>query len=298
MSAPTDRRPVLLGVPVDSVGEAGGTEHGPAALRAALAGAGLADAGDTEIRLRGGERDPESGWLDFADVLEMTSEIRARVGALVAAGQVPIVIGGCCSLLPGALAGARDALGDLGLAYFDGHMDTYEGHTSPTGEAADMPVAALLGRAPEALRERLGELPVVDPSRISLLGSRDPDEAADVPQPGELGIADHRDRESLRGADLAAVGAETAARLERGGRFWLHLDVDVLDQDEFPATDYLMPDGLSLAELAELLGPLLRSPALAGLNVTCFNPDKDPDGAGGAALAALLEPGLAARDPG
>lgn len=295
MSEASDRELVLLGVPVDSVGEAGGTEHGPAALRAALAGAGLADAGDTERRLRGGQRDPETGWLDFGQVLEMTSEVRGRVGSLVRGGQVPIVLGGCCSLLPGALAGARDALGACGLAYLDGHMDTYEGATSPTGEAADMPVAALLGRAPQALRDRLGEQPVVAPSRISLLGSRDREEAADVPSPSELGIAEHRDRESLRGVDLAAVGAEAAARLEREGRFWLHLDVDVLDQDEFPATDYLMPDGLSLAELRALIAPLLTSPALAGASVTCFNPDKDPDGSGAAALAALLEAGLAAR---
>ena len=295
MSESSDRL-VLLGVPIDSVGQAGATEHGPAALRAALAGAGLADAGDTERRLRGGRRDTESGWLDFDGVLEMTSEVRARVGSLLRDGRLPIVLGGCCSLLPGTLAGARDAFGECGLAVIDGHMDTYEGRTSPTGEAADMPVATLLGRAPPQLLDRLGDAPVVAPSRISLLGSRDPEEAAEVPDPGELGIADHRDRESLRGADLEAVGVEAAARLERGGRFWVHLDVDVLDQAEFPATDYLMPDGLTLAELEALLTPLLASPALAGTDVACFNPDKDPDGAGAAALAGLLEAGLAARD--
>jgi arginase len=293
VSRSSDR--VLLGVPIDSVGEAGGTEHGPVALRAALAGAGLADAGDTERRLRGGRRDPETGWQDFDQVLEMTSEVRARVAELIGAGRVPIVLGGCCSLLPGALAGARDALGDCGLAFIDGHMDTYEGHTSPTGEAADMPVAALLGHAPPPLVERLGPTPVAVGSRISLLGSRDPEEAADVSGPGELGIVDHRDRESLRGADLGAVGVETAHRHERAGRFWVHLDVDVLDQAEFPATDYLMPDGLTLAELEALLAPLLSSPALAGVNLTCFNPDKDTDGEGAAALARLLGPSLSSR---
>ncbi len=72
------------------------------------------------------------------------------------------------------------------------------------------------------------------------------------PVPGEVGIDHYRDRDSLRGADLAAVGAEAAERLSSAGsgRFWLHLDVDVLDQDAFPATDVLQPDGLSLAELS------------------------------------------------
>jgi arginase len=68
------------------------------------------------------------------------------------------------------------------------------------------------------------------------------------------------------------------------GRLWVHLDVDVLDEAVFPATDYLMPGGLGWPELTELLGPLLTSPSLAGVSVGCYNPTKDPDGAGGRAL--------------
>jgi arginase len=293
MSAATDV--VLLGVPIDSVGHGAGTEHGPAALRESLAGLELEDAGDTSRRLRGGVRDPETGWMDFPDVVAMTAEVRARVRELVEAGRVPLLLGGCCTLLPGAVAGARDALGMVGLAFLDGHMDTYEGHTSPTGEGADMPVATLLGRAPRALLDQLGETPVLDGSQISMLGPRDPEEAADVPPPAELGIVDFHDRVSLRRADLAEVGAETAERLSARGRFWLHLDVDVLGADEFPATDYLMPDGLDLEELETLLTPLLRSPALAGANLACFNPEKDADGSGAASLAGLVSSSLRLR---
>lgn len=285
---------VLLGVPIDSVGSEGGTEHGPAALREALGPLGLGDAGDTEHRLRGGVRDPETGWLDFGDVLEMSTEVRVRVGEIAARGQIPVVLGGCCTLVPAALAGARDGGGDCGLAFVDGHMDTYEGDTSPTGEGADMPVAAAIGRGPQALLDRLGG-PVVAPDRVSLVGYRDPDEAADVPPLAELGIGHARDRESLRDADPGAVGAEIERELAGEGRFWLHLDVDVLDEREFPATDYLMPDGLGVAELERLLEPLLASLALAGIDVTCFNPDKDPDGAGAAALARILGTGIQAR---
>jgi arginase len=65
-----------------------------------------------------------------------------------------------------------------------------------------------------------------------------------------------------------------------------------MDQDAFPATDVLMPDGLSVAELRELIAPLLAHPALAGVNLVCFNPEKDPGGASGDALAALTLFGL------
>jgi arginase len=284
----------LLGVPIDSVGEPGGTELGPDALRERLAPAGLPDAGDTRQRLRGGVKDPATGWLDFDQVCDLTAEVRERVAGIVRDGEVPIVLGGCCTLVPGALAGARDALGECGIAYLDGHFDLYEGHTSQTGEAADFPLAASIGRAPGPLLERTDGA-VVDPGRIELLGPRDEEEAVGFgsPTPPEVGISHFRDRESLRGADLATVGAESAERLSEGGRrYWLHLDVDVMDQEAFPATDVLMPDGLSVAELSELMAPLLAHEGLAGVNLVCFNPEKDPDGACGDALARLTLAGL------
>ncbi len=295
----TDRPLTLLGVPIDSVGKPGGTELGPDSLRERLADAGIPDDGDTRTRLRGGVRDPDTGWLDFDQVCELTAEVRERVAALVGEGRVPVVLGGCCTLVPGALAGARDSLGECGIAYLDGHFDLYEGDTSQTGEAADFPLAAAIGRAPQELLDRVGGDAVVDPERIALLGPRDEEEAVGFgsPVPREVGITNFRDRESLRGADLATVGADAAERLAEGGRrYWLHLDVDVMDQEAFPATDVLQPDGLSVAELTELISPLLAHQALAGVNLVCFNPEKDPGGACGDALADLTLSGLGARD--
>jgi arginase len=72
--------------------------------------------------------------------------------------------------------------------------------------------------------------------------------------------------------------------------FWLHLDVDVLDQAVFPATDYLMPGGLDWDELRAVLGPILASPQLTGISVACYNPDKDPGARCGRALVEALTP--------
>ncbi len=280
-----------IGVPIDSVGRAGGTEQAPAALRdlGLLDAIGARDAGDLPVRIRGEERDPASGIVGSADVLATTAAIRAAVRATVAAGERPFLLGGCCAELPGALAGARDALGRVGLAYVDGHLDLYDGVSSPTGEAADMPVAVALGLGPATWVEACGGSSVEGPD-VAILGFRDLEQSladgmldpAEVPG---LGLADV---DAVRAAP-ARVGERVAQELAAGpGRFWFHLDVDVLDELVFPATDYLFSGGLTWEELQPMLRPLLSSPALLGASIGCYNPEKDSDGRNGRELVGSI----------
>lgn len=291
---------MTIGIPFDSVGSGGGTESGPATLRelGLPEALGARDEGDLAVRIRGEERDPATGLVASDDVLESTAIIRAVVAALIEAGELPFLLGGCCAELPGALAGARDALGaPLGLAHLDGHLDLYDGETSTTGEAADMPISVALGLGPAGWVEAAGG-PAVVPERTALVGFRDRAESrADgmrqpeaLPHPPLLYGA-----EELRARGVAAAATELAERLG-GGPFWLHLDVDVLDEELFPATDYLQPDGLDWEELAELLGPLTAAETLVGASLACYNPEKDPGlECGRRLVAALRRSGGSAR---
>ena len=272
----------VLGVPIDSVGRAGGTERAPAAMREAglVERLGILDRGDLDVRVRGEERDPETGIVGSPDVLAMTGAVRAAISGVVGAGERPLVLGGCCALVPGALAGVRDAYGSVGIANVDGHVDVYDGRTSPTGEGADMPLAVALGFGPAAWVEAAGGAST-GPGQSVVLGARDPEEAVDIAGllDGELAELLVLSPDDLRAQGLAAAGALAAEQLaEEAGRFWIHLDVDVLDEQAMPATDYLMPGGLEWEELADLLGPLCASPAVAGLSLGCLNPEKDPGG--------------------
>ena len=149
MSAPWS----AIGVPIDSVGRAGGTEHAPAAMREhdLPARLGAEDRGDLDVRIHGEERDRATGVIGIADTLATTRAVRAAVRDVVADGRRPLALGGCCALVPGALAGLRDAVGALGMAYVDGHVDVYDGTTSPTGEGADMPMSDAFGRGPDVV---------------------------------------------------------------------------------------------------------------------------------------------------
>ena len=78
------------------------------------------------------------------------------------------------------------------------------------------------------------------------------------------------------------------------GRYWVHLDVDVLDEVVFPATDYLDPDGLTWDELLEVMRPLFAAPGVIGASIGCYNPEKDPGLACGRALVDAFRDVLAA----
>ena len=287
-----------IGVPIDSVGlgraEAHGTEMAPAAVRAAgLGRLGWPDAGDLPVRIPDHERDPASGLVGLEGVLSTTAVVRRAVAERCAAGDRPFLLGGCCTLLAGAVAGARDALGPVGLVYVDGHLDLYDGLTSPTGEAADMPVAVLLGDGPQAWVERVAPVPVCPPAAVAILGYRDRTELADLgPQLAaarRAGVLD-ADTDTIRRDGPATTARRALDHVLRGAdRVWFHVDLDVLDERVFPATDYLMPGGLDWDELIELLRPLVASDAVAGWSLACYNPEKDPGGRDGRAIVAALE---------
>ncbi len=285
----------VLGVPVDSVaapagGPPFGTEQSPAVLRSLglVDRLSAADAGDLDVRITGPDRDEVSGIVGWPSVASVVTGVRTAVTSLLADGRRPLLLGGCCTILMGAAPAARDALGRLGLVYVDGHVDVYDNRTSPTGEAADMPVAALLGRGWPGLLATMGTMPVLGSQDIVIMGARDQEEAIDIGDlPERLGLTVHGPDEIKAGpADLGRAARDRFA--SAGTPYWLHLDVDVLDEAVFPATDYLMPGGLDLAELAGLMRPLGHDAALIGASVGCYNPQKDPDRLSGTALAGVL----------
>ncbi|MBI2253776.1 MAG: arginase family protein [Proteobacteria bacterium] len=290
----------LIGVPIDSVGGVGGTELSPASLRSQAAWSRVVadDRGDLAVRIRDRVRDPGTGIIGSADVIRTTEILRHEVARCLHDGYRPILLGGCCTQVVGAVAGARDALGRVGIAYLDGHLDLYDGKTSPTGEAADMPLAAILGRGAAPWIAAAGGASVSS-ADVALLGPRDVEDAASrgsllpedfqpaIPLWTNLDIADE---------GPAKVAGEVAHGFEAAGRpFWLAVDVDIIDQAAFPATDYLMPGGLSWESFAILFKGLARSPQLLGVSFACYNPEKDSGLRDGKRLAELVVDALGDR---
>jgi arginase len=282
----------LIGVPIDSAGSAGGTELAPAAFR--KLGLGVAtngrDGGDLEVRIRADGRDPDTGVVGLDDVVRTTTEIRRAVRMTLESGDIPLLIGGCCAMVPGAVAGAADTRGKVGLAHLDGHLDLYDEQSSPLGEAADMPVAVALGLGPASWVESAGT-PLTSHATW-ILGYRDREDSRrdGMMMPEDFDPAVNcLSTEELREAGMAAAGGRVSGALTSStDGYWVHLDLDIVDPGLFFANDAPVPDGIDWDELTALMTPLLRSPALAGFSLGCYNPEKDLDGANGTRIVQVI----------
>lgn len=287
----------VIGVPVDSAGCAGGTELAPAAFRdLGLGGAiGGREGGDLSVRIRAEGRDPSTGVVGLDDVCATTAEVRKAVAETLSRGERPFLVGGCCSIVPGALAGVRDTRGAVSLAHLDGHLDLYDQATSQLGEAADMPVTVAVGLGPRAWVDAAGG-PCLSSSDVWIIGYRDREQSLidgmlmpeDLDPPISCLTSDE-----VRSEGPGQVGARVARALASGaGNTWVHLDLDIVDPSLFFANDAPVPDGLDWDELTELLAAMCESPSLAGISLGCYNPEKDRNQENGRQIVEVFRQAL------
>lgn len=269
-------------------------------LPEALLGAGLA--GRLEARRAGRvepppydpRRDPETGVLNPAGIAAYSVALADAVGLVRGAGEVPVVLGGDCSILLGCLLALRRR-GRFGLFFLDGHADFYQPEAEPNGEAASMDLALATGRGPAVVTDLEGLQPLVRDEDVVAFGIRDAEDAETF---GSQRIEDSGiallDLAAIRRDGVDAALARALDRLARHGLpgFWLHLDADVLDDAVMPAVDYRMPGGLSFDELAAVLRAAAATGRLAGIDITIFNPALDPGGAIAAAFTDAVARGL------
>ena len=276
----------VIDAPIDSSGTGRGEERAPAALRAAglLERLGARDAGEADARIRDPRREPGTGVVGAGEVRRASTAIASRVRDVLEAGERPLVLGGDCTLLLGAFSAMPHG---SGLWFVDGHADFFDGESSLTGEAADMDLAVLTGHGPRGLLE--GNEPMLEPNAVVLLGHRPADLHPDVARENaRLDPAIHAlTSPEVREGGPDRVGNDAAAWLaERPA--WLHLDLDVLDEDVLPAVSYPQPRGLDWDELVALARPLIAAPNLLGVSLADFNPDRDTDSTHAARIVEAL----------
>jgi arginase len=277
----------LIGVPFDGYGRPGHQALAARVLRecglvAAFGGHHLAVVDDLELPAPSPCRGPDTSLINEAALVALTDSLNRRVGRAVADGRFPFVYGGDCSTLLGTMTGLRDRVGDVALVFVDGHEDTMPLDVSEDGEAANAEIGLLLGLTGRLVKGPLRErLPALRPDLLAMLGPRDRSWRR------SFNVGSLRDRGiQLSTVDEVAAAPSRAGRRaveqvrQRTDRWWLHVDLDVLDPKEFRAQG--LPDvedepgGLTWTQLTELLTATVELGGCVGWSVVIYDPEQDP----------------------
>jgi arginase len=270
----------------------GGVEHLPEALDAAgfARVIGARNAATVRPPPYDPRRDPDTGLLNPTSLRKYSSDLADATGEVIDGGEVPVVLGGDCSILLGNMLALRRR-GRYGLLFIDGHADFYQPEAEPNGEAASMDLALATGRGPAVVTDLEGRGPLVLDEDIVQFGRRDADEAADA---GSQAIEDTGitviDHAGVRELGIGRAARDAVAHLVRPelDGFWVHLDCDALDDAVMPAVDYRLPGGLQWDELEAVIATALETGHVVGLEVTIFNPLLDRDGSIARRLVSCL----------
>ena len=214
--------------------------------------------------------------IDFGDapVLPADAErshqaIEATVGQVLAAGAVPVVLGGDHSIAEPDIRACAAAHGPVGLVHFDTHTDT---GTEVFGVEVSHGTPMY----------RLVEGGHVDPGRYVQIGLR-----GYWPGPTEFAWQSERGITSFFMHDVRELGIrEVVARsvaLVGDGPVFLSVDVDVLDPAFAPGTGTPEPGGLTSVELPWACRAVAEGLDLVGADVV----EVIPTAVGSADVTAL-----------
>ena len=291
----------LIGAPSSAAGFLAGGEKAPAALRAAgllerLQGAGyeVTDHGDCPARLFADDEEHRRA-RNLKEIVAGLNDLRLRAEVAVKSGALVLVLGGDCAQVIGLLAGSRRYYKHVNLLWFDRDADLNTPASTPSGRIDGMVVAHVIGRGAPELVRFWGESPLVREPDVTLFGL----ERVDPPEQEFLTRSPMR---YIYAADIRLKGGTSAAQRALASvhadahEFVLHLDTDVLANDEFPAVN--VPDsvgeGLRLKDARAALREFVKHKNLIGLSIAQYNPDKDPDSSAAKKLVDLLVDALAA----
>jgi arginase len=272
----------VIGVPSSAGAFAPGQEQAPAALRAAglierlqAAGIAVTDRGDSAVwRWRPDRQQPRAQNLEA--VIAQAEETAHRVRAAVAAGEIPLVLGGDCSIELGTVAGflSLPRYLRIGLLYVDLHADLNVPDSEPEGAFDWMGMAHLLGEE-QAVPElsRFGpRFPLLDAADVCIFGH-----GLNRATPWEREAIARRDVRTVPVEDVAAdpegAAAGALAAFADYDALLIHFDVDVIDFTDAPLSENTgRNEGLTLDQAFRALRVLTASPIFRALTITELNP--------------------------
>lgn len=223
------------------------------------------------------KKDSETKILNANSLADYAIKQAELIHNLITTDKFPFVIGGDCSILLGAAIALKQN-GNYGLFYLDGHTDFIDISLSETGGVGGMAASIVTGNGHKKLTNILNLSPYIKEENLWCVGNREYDDEYE----NEIRKSDatYISLDLLRKRGIANCIQSFLLEIENKNLdgFWLHIDVDVLNDLIMPCVDSRTPDGLTYQEFNELTSLLFQSKKLTGFEITILDPDLDTTG--------------------
>ena len=275
----------IIGVPMDFGASRRGVDMGPSAIRIAQVGQKLramgyevVDRGNVEVQVRESIAESNAKAKFRSEITEVLKRLKEMTRAAMKNGEIPLVLGGDHSIALGSVAGVSEfyqAQGKkIGMVWLDAHADINTPETTISGNVHGMPVAHLMGFGDEVLLSVSSMRPIVDPSKVALVGLRDLDE-------GEKQTIKTRGVHAFTMRDIDELGMrevmKRAIAIATQGTEGFHLsfDMDFMDPSVAPGVGTAVAGGATFREGHLAVEMASDSGKMISMEVTEVNPVLD-----------------------
>jgi len=273
----------LIGAPTDIGAGHRGASMGPEALRVARIGEALRERG-LEVVDRGNLLGPANPWLPPVDGYRHLEEVVAwnravldAVYAELAAGRLPILLGGDHCLGIGSITAVarwcRERGRKLRVIWLDAHADFNTSTITPSGNVHGMPVACLCGHGPPALTELGGPAPALRPEEIRQIGIRSVD-AGEKKLVHDVGL-DIYDMRYIDEIGIKRAMEEALDGVDAETHLHVSFDVDFLDPTIAPGVGTTVKGGPNYRESQLVMEMIADTGRMGSLDIVELNPAYD-----------------------
>ena len=272
----------VIGAPLDLGQDRRGVDMGPSALRVAnlnrrvaALGYEVQDLGNVPVEQAEALPEGPERARYLPQIAATCIRLAEEVARALAAGRVPLVLGGDHSVAVGTVAGVsrhfRDAGQRVGLIWLDAHADMNTPESSPSGNVHGMPLACCVGLGPQELTDIYGYRPKVDSHHTVIVGLRDVD-ALEKPHVRESGVRAFTMRDIDERGMRAVMG--DAIRAATGGTAGFHvsLDMDFVDPKDAPGVGTPVRGGVTYREAHLAMEMICDCGQMVSLEVVEVNP--------------------------
>lgn len=272
----------VIGVPLDLGQSRRGVDMGPSAVRVAGLDARLEelghvveDAGNIAVAIAEQKKIGDGRAKYLKEIAATCTEEAELVLRTLAAGKVPLVLGGDHSVAAGTVAGVAEFYRrqgqKIGLIWIDAHTDINTPQSSPSGNVHGMPLAATMGLGPPELMNIFHFNPKVAPENCVLVGVRTIDaiEKENVRKAG-IDVFTMRDIDE-RGMRVVIEDALRIASRDTAG-YHVSLDMDWVDPEDAPGVGTPVRGGATYREAHLAMEIIADHGRMLSLEIVEVNP--------------------------